>query len=110
MPACGWSTRICSPFGPLCDISDPNVVLEASRFCDEWGMDTISAGASVAFAMECAERGLIDEPGLRFGDGEALLDSLQKIGKREGVGELLSKGRGLRHWRLARVRKTSHRM
>ena len=78
--------------GPLCDISDPDVVLAASRLCDEWGMDTISAGATVAFAMECAERGLIDEPQLRFGDGEALLSTLKKIGAREGIGELLSQG------------------
>jgi aldehyde:ferredoxin oxidoreductase len=79
-------------FGPLCDISDPDVVLAASRLCDEWGMDTISAGATVAFAMECAERGLIDEPQLRFGDGEALLRTLKQIGAREGLGELLSQG------------------
>ena len=78
--------------GPLCDISDPDVVLAASRLCDEWGMDTISAGATVAFAMECAERGLIDEPQLRFGDGEALLSTLKTIGAREGIGELLSQG------------------
>ncbi|MBT4865846.1 MAG: aldehyde:ferredoxin oxidoreductase, partial [Planctomycetaceae bacterium] len=79
-------------FGPLCDISDPDAVLAASRLCDEWGMDTISAGATVAFAMECAERGLIDEPQLRFGDGEALLSTLKQIGARVGIGELLSQG------------------
>ncbi|MGH7201837.1 MAG: aldehyde ferredoxin oxidoreductase N-terminal domain-containing protein, partial [Planctomycetaceae bacterium] len=40
--------------GPLCGVSDPDVVLRASQLCDDWGMDTISAGATVAFAMECA--------------------------------------------------------
>ena len=78
--------------GPLCGISDPDTVLRASRLCDELGLDTISAGGTIAFAMECAERGLIDEPSLRFGDGEALLDTLRKIGSREGIGELLSLG------------------
>ncbi|MCA9054984.1 MAG: hypothetical protein KDA75_14180, partial [Planctomycetaceae bacterium] len=48
--------------GPLCGVSDPAAVLEASRLCDECGLDTISAGGCIAFAMECAERGLIDAP------------------------------------------------
>lgn len=78
--------------GPLCGISDPDTVLRASRLCDELGLDTISAGGTIAFAMECAERGLVDEPSLKFGDGNALLATLQKIGSREGIGELLSLG------------------
>src|SRR5690606_10331980 len=69
--------------GPLCAIDDPDTVLSAARFCDEAGIDTISAGASVAFAMECAERGLIDAPWLRFGDGEALIRALHLISRRE---------------------------
>src|SRR5205823_186229 len=52
--------------GPLCGIGDQNAVLNAARLCDELGLDTISAGATVAFAMECAEKGYLDEPGLRF--------------------------------------------
>ncbi|MEX0701616.1 MAG: aldehyde ferredoxin oxidoreductase family protein [Planctomycetales bacterium] len=79
-------------FGPLCGVADPDVVLEASHRCDEWGMDTISAGATIAFAMECAERGLIDAPGLRFGNGAALLETLNDIGTRRGIGALLSLG------------------
>ena len=78
--------------GPLCGISDPDVVLEASRLCDEWGMDVISAGGTIAFAMECAERGLISAPEFRFGNGRALLDLLRSIGSRTGLGELLSLG------------------
>ena len=78
--------------GPLCGISDPDTVLRASRLCDELGLDTISAGGTIAFAMECVERGLIDEPSLKFGDGDALLATLRKIGSREGIGELLSLG------------------
>ncbi|MEX0714942.1 MAG: aldehyde ferredoxin oxidoreductase family protein [Planctomycetaceae bacterium] len=78
--------------GPLCGVSDPDVVLEASHRCDELGMDTISAGATIAFAMECAERGLIDAPTLRFGNGAALLETLDDIAARRGLGELLSLG------------------
>ena len=59
--------------GSLCGISDPDVVLRASRRCDELGLDTISAGGTIAFAMECVERGWLDEPWLRFGSGDALL-------------------------------------
>ncbi|MCZ6696196.1 MAG: hypothetical protein O7A63_06615, partial [Acidobacteria bacterium] len=79
--------------GPMCGISDPDDVLEAAALCDELGLDTISAGGTIAFAFECAERGLLDPeryppplspppataggptdgvaatPPLRFGDG-----------------------------------------
>jgi len=78
--------------GPLCGVSDPGVVLEAARLCDRLGMDTISAGATVAFAMECAERGLLTAPGLRFGNGPALLATLRRIAGREGLGDLLAEG------------------
>ena len=78
--------------GPLCGISDPSTVLAASAYCDEAGLDTISAGVTVAFAMECAERGLIDDSRLRFGSGEALLTTLQLIAAQEGIGELLALG------------------
>jgi len=78
--------------GPLCGISDPDAVLKASSLCDEWGIDTISAGATIAFAMECAERGLLEEPSLRFGNADALLETLALIGSRQGLGELLSLG------------------
>ena len=78
--------------GPLCGVSDSNVVLEASRLCDELGLDTISAGGSIAFAMECVEHGLLNEPDLTFGNGTALLKTLRKIGTREGIGDLLAEG------------------
>lgn len=78
--------------GPLCGIDDPDVVLRASRLCDDLGIDTISAGATIAFAMECAERGLIHAPTLRFGDGASLLRTLQQIGDRDGLGDLLAEG------------------
>jgi aldehyde:ferredoxin oxidoreductase len=78
--------------GPLCGVSDPGVVLEAARLCDRLGLDTISAGATVAFAMECAERGLLDASDLRFGNGAGLLEALDRIANREGIGDLLADG------------------
>jgi aldehyde:ferredoxin oxidoreductase len=79
-------------FGPLCGIDDADAVLAACRRCDELGLDTISAGGTIAFAMECAERGDLDAPWLRFGDGQALLRALDLIVSREGIGKLLSAG------------------
>jgi aldehyde:ferredoxin oxidoreductase len=78
--------------GPLCGVSDPDAVLAASRLCDDLGIDTISAGGTLAWAMECAERGLIDAPWLRFGDADALMRALQEIGARDGLGDLLAEG------------------
>src|SRR5439155_9048957 len=56
------------------------------------GIDTISAGATIAFAMECAEKGLLHEPELRFGNSAKLLTLLEQIGRREGLGDLLAEG------------------
>ncbi len=82
--------------GSLCGVSDPNAVLRASSLCDDLGMDAISAGGTVAWAMECRERGVDlgvspdDVP--RWGDGDALLRVLRQIGAREGLGDLLAEG------------------
>lgn len=79
--------------GPLCGIRDAASVLEASRLCDELGLDTVSAGGTIAFAMECSERGLIDAPELRFGNGTALLQTVRDIAARSGpFGNLLAEG------------------
>jgi aldehyde:ferredoxin oxidoreductase len=79
--------------GPMCGVSDPDAVLSASARCDELGIDTISAGGTIAWAMECAQRGLIDAPWLRFGDPAALLRVLDEIGARgTPLGSLLAEG------------------
>ena len=75
--------------GPLCGVEDPARLLAAAAACDELGLDTISAGGSLAFAMECAEKGLVDWP-LRFGD--SLVPWLARIARREGSGDLLAEG------------------
>jgi aldehyde:ferredoxin oxidoreductase len=78
--------------GPMCGVSDPDAVLAASALCDDLGLDTISAGGTIAWAMECAERGLLDAPWLRFGDAAALTRALTEIGTGDGLGDLLAEG------------------
>ncbi|NIL96227.1 MAG: aldehyde:ferredoxin oxidoreductase, partial [Planctomycetales bacterium] len=78
--------------GPLCGVQDPDTVLAASQRCDQLGIDTISAGATIAFAMECVQRGLLEEAWLRFGDGAALLRAVNQIGARQGLGQQLADG------------------
>ena len=78
--------------GSLCGIGDADVVLRALQRCDELGLDTISTGGTIAFAMECVERGWLDEPWLTFGSGAALLRAIDLIGSREGLGDLLADG------------------
>jgi aldehyde:ferredoxin oxidoreductase len=79
--------------GPLCGVDDPDMVMEASALCDALGLDTISAGGTIAWAMECVERGLIDAPWLRFGEGASVLRMLTEIGERSTeLGRLLGEG------------------
>ncbi len=75
--------------GPLCGIDDPERLLGAARACDELGLDTISAGGTLAFAMECRARGLVDWA-IDFGDD--LVPWLRRIAGREGAGDLLAEG------------------
>ncbi len=83
--------------GPLVGVGDADAVIRASHYCDEVGMDTISSGATIAWAMECFERGILslhDTGGLelKFGSAEALLECLRLISERQGIGELLAEG------------------
>ena len=81
--------------GPLCGIGDPDVVLEAARLCDEYGLDAISTGGTLAWAIETAERKLLPEAdriGLRFGNAGGMLAAIRAIAEREGVGALLAEG------------------
>jgi aldehyde:ferredoxin oxidoreductase len=78
--------------GSLCGVGDADTVLRASQRCDELGIDTISAGGTIAFAMECVELGWLDEPWLEFGNSQALLRAIDLIGSRQGIGNLLAEG------------------
>lgn len=76
-------------------IDDPSFVVEANLICDRLGIDTISAGVVVGFAMECVERGLVDDPSmadLRFGSQEPALRLLEDIAYRRGLGDLMAEG------------------
>jgi aldehyde:ferredoxin oxidoreductase len=84
-------------FGPHCEISDPAVINAADRLCEEYGMDTITCGVTIGFAMECFEKGLITEKDtggldLAFGNGAAVIALVHLIGKREGIGAILAEG------------------
>jgi len=82
--------------GSLCGIDDPNVILRAAARCDEIGIDSMTTGATIAWAMECAERKVdLGVPATalpRFGDGASLLRSIEEIGTRQGLGDLLAEG------------------
>lgn len=83
--------------GSLVGLHNSNTVIRASKFCDEAGMDTISAGATVAWAMECFERNILttDDTGgleLKFGDDLALAKTLEMIVDRAELGNLLAEG------------------
>ncbi len=83
--------------GSLCGIGDLKLVAKGNQLCGQYGLDTISTGAAIAFAMECYEKGLLtpDDTGgieLRFGNGEAMLRTIELIARREGLGDLLAEG------------------
>jgi aldehyde:ferredoxin oxidoreductase len=84
-------------FGPNCEIKEPEVVIAADKLCTDYGLDTISCGVVVGFAMECFEEGLLSDEDtagmdLSFGNGDALIDLIHLIGKREGLGKILAEG------------------
>jgi len=83
--------------GSNCGIDDLNALSKASQMCNRHSIDTISTGATIAFAMECYENNLltldeIDGLELTFGNTEAMLIMVEKIAKREGFGDLLAEG------------------
>ncbi len=80
--------------GVLCGINDPQMVSKANELCAAYGLDTISTGATIAFTMECAQKGLLAEDGFspRFGDPDSLIEAIHKIARKEGLGELMGEG------------------
>ncbi len=84
-------------FGSYCGVSDLAAVSLANQLCNMYGLDTITAGATIAWAMDCFEQGIItaeDTGGveLRFGDAEAMVRMTEMIAKREGFGDVLAEG------------------
>jgi len=84
--------------GPCCGVRDLNAITKAVQICDTMGVDTISAGVIIAWAMECYEKGIltddeVDGLDLRFGNADAMLGALTLLCKKEGrLGKLLSEG------------------
>ncbi|MFW6110734.1 MAG: aldehyde ferredoxin oxidoreductase family protein [Thermoproteota archaeon] len=83
--------------GSNCGISDLKAICKANELCQRYGLDTISTGVAVSFAMECFERGLLNEGdtggvSLKFGNTEAMLQMVKMIGDRTGLGDLLAEG------------------
>ena len=84
-------------FGTMNLINDLDFLTHANHVCNEYGLDTIGAGGTISFAIECFENGIItkeDTDGLElnWGGGEAAMELLHKIGKREGFGDVLADG------------------
>lgn len=86
-----------SAFGSYCDIDDIHATAYAAQLCNQYGVDTIAAGATMAFAIDCFEQGLItldDTDGIELGWGkaDAMIAMLEKTLRREGFGDVLAEG------------------
>lgn len=84
-------------FGPMCLVDDTEAVLYANHLCNLYGFDTISMGTVIAFAMECFEKGIItkeDTGGidLTWGNADAMIQILEKMAARDGIGDILADG------------------
>jgi len=84
-------------FGSNCGVDQFDAIVAAEEICDQYGIDTISCGLSVSFAMECFEKGLIskkDTEGidLRFGNAEGMVETVKRIAQGQGIGALLGEG------------------
>lgn len=81
-------------FGSMCGVGDLGLLARASADAGMYGLDSISCGATIAWAMEARARGLLDDGGLglAFGDGHAVLRAIEAIALRRGVGDLLAEG------------------
>lgn len=92
----GPEYEVIAMLGSNCGILDLKYIVRANQLCDELGLDAISAGNVVAFAMECYERGIIkedtDSGPLRFGDQAAALHLIESIAFRRGLGGVLAEG------------------
>jgi aldehyde:ferredoxin oxidoreductase len=85
-----------STFGSYCGVDDLDAIAYANKLCNEYGLDTIGAGATIAWAMECFERGVLTEAEvgfpLKFGDAAAMVRATEELARREGFGHVLADG------------------
>jgi len=83
--------------GSNCGVDDVRAVCKANELCNKYSIDTISTGVSIGFAMECYEKGILtdkDTDGIKlnFGNAEAMVQMVEMICKREGLGDILAEG------------------
>jgi aldehyde:ferredoxin oxidoreductase len=83
--------------GPYCGIDRLDTIIKGMELANYYGIDAIGAGVIVGFAMDCYERGILSQADLggieaNFGNSEALIQLLEKIGTREGIGDVLADG------------------
>lgn len=93
----GPEYETCATFGSYCQVDNLVDIAIANQSCNMYGIDTISCGATIAFAMECFEKGLLttdvtDGIELNFGDGSIYPELIRKIAFREGFGDLMAEG------------------
>lgn len=84
-------------FGAMCALENLEAVTLAHNLCDDYGLDVVSTGSTIAFAIECYEKGILtkaDTDGLemKFGEPDVVIQLIHKIAKREGIGDLLAEG------------------
>ena len=97
MEGAGPEYETMASFGTMCMISDQAAVNKLNDLCNRFGMDTISAGSTIATAIECYENGILtdaDTDGLKlnWGAADAVIELVKKIAAREGIGDLLAEG------------------
>ncbi|MBI4286357.1 MAG: aldehyde ferredoxin oxidoreductase family protein [Chloroflexi bacterium] len=92
----GPEFQTCTMLGADCGVDNLAAILKANYLCNELGMDTISVGGTIACAMDMFEHGYLTEEDtgcqLKFGNAEALVDMTEKMGRREGFGDILAEG------------------
>ncbi|MCY3886458.1 MAG: aldehyde ferredoxin oxidoreductase family protein [Chloroflexi bacterium] len=84
-------------FGTMNLINDLDALIYANHLSNEYGLDTISAGGTISFAIECFENGILTEEDtdgleLRWGNDDAMIELLKMIGERRGIGDVLADG------------------
>jgi len=84
-------------FGAMCALDNLEAVTLAHNLCDDYGLDVVSTGSTIAFAIECYEKGILTKANtdgleLKFGDADVVIQLIHKIAKREGIGDLLAEG------------------
>jgi aldehyde:ferredoxin oxidoreductase len=83
--------------GPNCGIDKLDAIIKAAELCTYYGLDATSTGVAISFVMECHEKGILSQEDLggidaHFGNGDAVVQLVEKIGKREGIGDILADG------------------